>query len=175
MQALSREFPVGLSYGIPFDTTIFVKASIEEVYKTLFEAAILVLIVILIFLQDWRAMLVPATTIPVTIIGAFAAMAALGFTVNTTTLFGIVLAIGIVVDDAIVVVEDVERNLHEGMTPRDAARRTMEDVGGALVAIALVLSAVFVPTAFIPGISGQFYRQFALTIAATVGRASVRI
>ena len=128
--------------------------------------AILVVVVVVLFLQSWRASVIPLVAIPVSLIGTFAVLQAFGFSLNSLSLFGLVLAIGIVVDDAIVVVEDVERNLHEGMTPRDAARRTMEEVGGALVAIALVLSAVFVPTAFIPGISGQFYRQFALTIAS---------
>ncbi len=126
MAELAREFPQGLAYGIPFDTTKFVEQSINEVYKTLFEAAILVLIVILVFLQDWRAMLVPATTVPVTIIGAFAAMAALGFTVNLSTLFAIVLAIGIVVDDAIVVVEGAAHNIEKGMSGRDAAIEAMD-------------------------------------------------
>jgi HAE1 family hydrophobic/amphiphilic exporter-1 len=136
------------------------------VQTTIFEAAILVVLVIVVFLQSWRASLIPLLAIPVSLVGTFAVLQAFGFSLNTLSLFGLVLAIGIVVDDAIVVVEDVERNLDEGMTPRDAARRTMEEVGGALVSIALVLSAVFVPTAFIPGISGQFYRQFALTIAS---------
>ena len=138
----------------------------REVQKTIFEAAILVVVVVVLFLQSWRASVIPLVAIPVSLIGTFAVLQAFGFSLNTLSLFGLVLAIGIVVDDAIVVVEDVERNLDEGMTPRDAARRTMDEVGGALVAIALVLSAVFVPTAFIPGISGQFYRQFALTIAS---------
>jgi hydrophobic/amphiphilic exporter-1 (mainly G- bacteria), HAE1 family len=167
MTELSREFPPGLMQGIPFDTTKFVKASIHEVYKTLYEAAILVLIVILIFLQDWRATLVPATTVPVTLIGAFAAMAALGFTVNLSTLFAIVLAIGIVVDDAIVVVEGAAHNIEKGMNGHDAAIRAMDQLFGPIVGITLVLMAVFLPASFIPGLTGRMYAQFALVIAAT--------
>jgi HAE1 family hydrophobic/amphiphilic exporter-1 len=164
---LSAKFPQGLNYSIPFDTTVFVQASINEVYHTLFEATILVLIVIMVFLQDWRAMLVPATTVPVTIIGAFAAMAALGFTVNFATLFAIVLAIGIVVDDAIIVVEGAAHNLDHGMTPHDAAIKAMAVLLGPIIGITLVLLAVFLPAAFLPGLTGQMYAQFALVIAAT--------
>src|SRR5450432_2044123 len=164
---MSKEFPAGLHYGIPFDTTKFVSASIQEVYKTLFEAGILVLIVILVFLQDWRATLVPATTVPVTIIGAFAAMWALGFSINLLTLFGLILAIGIVVDDAIVIVENASHHIDKGMGPRAATIQAMSEVTGPVIAITLVLMAVFLPTAFLPGITGQMYRQFALTIAAT--------
>jgi HAE1 family hydrophobic/amphiphilic exporter-1 len=167
MQRLSKAFPPGLIYGIPFDTTTFVRASINEVYRTLFIAAILVLIVIMVFVQDWRAMLVPATTVPVTIIGAFAAMAALGFSVNLATLFAIVLAIGIVVDDAIVVVEGAARHIEQGVTPREAAIRAMAELFGPIVGITLVLMSVFLPAAFLPGVSGQLYRQFALVMAAT--------
>ena len=134
---------------------------------TLVEAGILVLIVIVIFLQDWRAMLVPATTIPVTIIGAFAAMAALGFTINTTTMFGIVLAIGIVVDDAIVIVEGVARHIERGMTPHDAAIKAMDELFGPVIGITLVLMSVFLPAAFVPGLTGKMFAQFALVIAAT--------
>jgi HAE1 family hydrophobic/amphiphilic exporter-1 len=167
MAALASEFPQGLNYDIPFDTTKFVKESINEVYKTLYEAAILVLVVILVFLQDWRAMLVPATTVPVTIIGAFAAMAALGFTVNLSTLFAIVLAIGIVVDDAIVVVEGAAHNIEKGMSGHDAAIRAMDELFGPIVGITLVLMSVFLPAAFLPGLTGRMYAQFALVIAAT--------
>ncbi len=167
MAVLARDFPQGLVYGIPFDTTTFVHESINEVYKTLYEAAILVLIVILLFLQDWRAMLVPATTVPVTIIGAFAAMAALGFTVNFSTLFAIVLAIGIVVDDAIVVVEGAAHNIEQGMSGHDAAIRAMDLLFGPIVGITLVLMSVFLPAAFLPGLTGRMYAQFALVIAAT--------
>ena len=168
MDKLKANFPEDLVYSVPFDTTIFVSESIHEVYKTLFEAGALVLIVILVFLQDWRAVLVPATTVPVTIIGAFAAMAALGFSVNTLTLFGLVLAIGIVVDDAIVIVENAAHHIdHDGLDPKHATIKAMDEVIGPVIGITLVLLAVFVPTAFFPGITGQLYRQFALTIAAT--------
>jgi HAE1 family hydrophobic/amphiphilic exporter-1 len=167
MDELAKSFPAGLTYATPFDTTKFVKAAISEVYVTLIEAGVLVLIVILVFLQDWRAMLVPATTVPVTIIGAFAAMAALGFSVNLATLFAIVLAIGIVVDDAIVIVEGVSRYVEQGIPGREAAARAMEELIGPVIGITLVLMSVFVPAAFLPGLTGQLYRQFALVIAAT--------
>ena len=167
MDQLAKSFPPGLSYLTPYDTTKFVRASINEVYRTLIEAGILVLIVILVFLQDWRAMLVPATTVPVTIIGAFAAMAALGFTINLSTLFAIVLAIGIVVDDAIVIVEGVSRYVEQGMPGRQAAEKAMDELIGPVIGITLVLMAVFIPAAFLPGLTGQLYRQFALVIAAT--------
>ena len=167
MAELAKAFPQGLTYGVPFDTTRFVKASIHEVYKTLIEAAVLVLIVILVFLQDWRAMLVPATTVPVTIIGAFAAMAALGFTVNLSTLFAIMLAIGIVVDDAIVIVEGASHHIERGLSPHDAAIKAMDELFGPIVGITLVLMSVFIPAAFLPGLTGQMYAQFALVIAAT--------
>jgi HAE1 family hydrophobic/amphiphilic exporter-1 len=169
MQTLRKSFPPGLDYQIIYNPTEFVRASVVEVEKTLFEALILVVIVVIVFLQSWRAAIIPILAIPVSLVGTFAVMLAAGFSLNNLSLFGLVLAIGIVVDDAIVVVENVERHLSEGMSPREAAHKTMDEVGGALVAIALVLSAVFIPTAFIAGISGQFYRQFALTIAvATV-------
>jgi hydrophobic/amphiphilic exporter-1 (mainly G- bacteria), HAE1 family len=167
MVELAREFPTDLSYAEPFDTTVFVSAAIEEVYRTLIEAAILVLVVILVFLQDWRATLVPATTVPVTIIGAFAAMYALGFTVNLSTLFAIVLAIGIVVDDAIVVVEGAAHHIERGLPPRQAAERAMDELFGPIIGITLVLMSVFVPAAFLPGLTGRMYAQFALVIAAT--------
>ena len=167
MDELAKSFPPGVSYLTPYDTTKFVRAAINEVYRTLFEAAILVLIVILVFLQDWRAMLVPATTVPVTLIGAFAAMAAFGFSINLATLFAIVLAIGIVVDDAIVIVEGVSRYVEEGIPGREAAGRAMDDLMGPVIGITLVLMSVFIPAAFIPGLTGQLYRQFALVIAAT--------
>src|SRR6187551_3578528 len=167
MQDLAKAFPQDVTFDTPFDTTKFVSESINEVYKTLIEAGLLVLVVILIFLQDWRAMLVPATTVPVTIIGAFAAMAALGFTVNTTTLFGIVLAIGIVVDDAIVIVEGVAHHIERGMTPHDAAIKAMDELFGPIIGITLVLMSVFIPAAFMPGLTGQLYAQFALVISAT--------
>jgi hydrophobic/amphiphilic exporter-1 (mainly G- bacteria), HAE1 family len=167
MKTLAKDFPEGLVYSVPFDTTTFVQASVQEVYKTLFEAAILVLIVILVFLQDWRAMLVPATTVPVTIIGAFAAMAAMGFSVNLSTLFAIILAIGIVVDDAIVVVEGAAHHIEAGLTPHDAAIRAMQQLLGPIIGITLVLLSVFLPAAFLPGLTGRMYAQFALVIAAT--------
>jgi HAE1 family hydrophobic/amphiphilic exporter-1 len=167
MTELAGSFPQGVKSDIPFDTTTFVKASIDEVYKTLIEAGLLVLVVILIFLQDWRAMLVPATTVPVTIIGAFAAMAALGFTVNLSTLFAIVLAIGIVVDDAIVVVEGAAHNVERGMSGPQAAIRAMDQLFGPIIGITLVLVSVFLPAAFLPGLTGRMYAQFALVIAAT--------
>ena len=167
MDELAREFPADLVYDIPFNTTKFVDEAIKEVYKTLIEAAVLVLIVILIFLQDWRAMLIPATTVPVTIIGAFAAMAALGFSVNLSTLFAIVLAIGIVVDDAIVIVEGVAHHIERGLTPHDASIKAMDELFGPIIGITLVLMSVFIPAAFMPGLTGKMYSQFALVIAAT--------
>ena len=167
MQVLAKAFPQDVTYDTPFDTTKFVSESINEVYKTLIEAGLLVLVVILIFLQDWRAMLVPATTVPVTIIGAFAAMAALGFTVNISTLFAIVLAIGIVVDDAIVVVEGAAHNIEKGMSGHDAAISAMDALFAPIIGITLVLISVFLPSAFLPGLTGQMYAQFALVIAAT--------
>jgi HAE1 family hydrophobic/amphiphilic exporter-1 len=164
---MAKQFPPGLNYSIPFDTTIFVKASISEVYKTLFEAGILVLIVILVFLQNFRATLVPATTVPVTIIGAFIAMLALGFSINLLTLFALVLAIGIVVDDAIVIVEGVSQHIERGTPPKEAAIITMKELIGPVLGITLVLMAVFVPAGFMPGLTGSMYSQFALVIAAT--------
>jgi HAE1 family hydrophobic/amphiphilic exporter-1 len=167
MTELARAFPQGIKYDTPFDTTKFVNASIHEVYKTLIEAGFLVLVVILVFLQDWRAMLVPATTVPVTIIGAFAAMAALGFTINLSTLFAIVLAIGIVVDDAIVVVEGAAHNIEQGMSGHDAAIKAMDQLFAPIVGITLVLISVFLPASFLAGLTGRIYAQFALVIAAT--------
>lgn len=167
MEVLKARFPEGVDYRIVYDTTVFVQESILSVYHTLIEAFILVFIVVLVFLQNWRATLIPMIAVPVSLIGTFAFMAILGFSLNNLSLFGLVLAIGIVVDDAIVVVENVERWMSQGLAPRDAARKAMEEVTGPVIAIALVLCAVFVPTAFMAGISGQFYRQFALTIAAS--------
>jgi len=164
---LSKDFPPGLAYSIPFDTTLFVKASIDDVYHTLIEAGVLVLIVIMVFLQDWRAMLVPATTVPVTILGAFVAMAGLGFSVNLITLFGIILSIGIVVDDAIIIVEGAAHHMELGLPPKKAAVAAMSELLGPIIGITLVLSAVFLPVAFLPGVTGQIYRQFALVIAST--------
>ncbi|MEO9385611.1 efflux RND transporter permease subunit, partial [Chromobacterium phragmitis] len=169
MLRLSKSFPTGLSYGIPYDTTKFVEVSIEEVYKTLGEAMVLVFLVVFLFLQNWRATLIPCLAVPVSIVGAFAGMYAFGFTINTLTLFGLVLAIGIVVDDAIVVLENVERLMtQEGLSPREASLKAMQEVSGALVAIVLVLCSVFIPVAFLGGIAGQMYKQFAMTIAVSV-------
>jgi hydrophobe/amphiphile efflux-1 (HAE1) family protein len=169
MAELSKSFPAGIRYDIVYNPTVFISQSVEAVIHTMFEAVILVVVVIIVFLQTWRASVIPIVAIPVSLIGTFAMLAALGFSLNNLSLFGLVLAIGIVVDDAIVVVENVERNIREGLSPRDAAYKTMEEVGGALVAIALVLSAVFIPSTFLTGILGQFFRQFAVTIAtATV-------
>lgn len=164
---MAKDFPPGMEYHIPFDTTVFVKASVTEVYKTLIEAGILVLIVIVVFLQNFRATLVPATTVPVTIIGAFAAMAMMGYTVNLLTLFGLVLAIGIVVDDAIVVVEGVTQQIERGLTPKDASIEAMRQLLGPIIGITLVLMAVFLPAGFMPGLTGQMYAQFSLVIAST--------
>src|SRR5204863_4440699 len=166
MDELSKSFPPGMAYRGAYNTAEFVQQSVNEVIQTLFEAVVLVVLVIILFLQTWRAAIIPVVAIPVSLIGTFFVMASFGFSLNNLTLFGLVLAIGIVVDDAIVVVENVERYLSEGMSPREAAHKTMDEVGGALLAIALVLCAVFIPTAFIPGISGAFYQQFALTIAS---------
>jgi hydrophobe/amphiphile efflux-1 (HAE1) family protein len=165
MVKLKANFPKGLDYNIGYNPTEFIAQSISELIKTIYEAMVLVVIVVLVFLQGWRPAIIPIIAIPVSLVGTFAAMAALGYAINNLTLFGLVLAVGIVVDDAIVVVENVERHLRDGMGRRDAALRTMEEVGGALVSIALVLCAVFVPTAFLGGISGLFFQQFAVTIA----------
>ncbi|MQT14691.1 efflux RND transporter permease subunit [Segnochrobactrum spirostomi] len=167
MKELAAAFPAGLDYKVSFDSTKFVTASIDEVYETLIIAAALVLAVILVFLQDWRATLVPATTVPVTIIGAFAAMAIMGYTVNTTSLFALVLAIGIVVDDAIVIVEGVARHMEAGLSGRDASVKAMSELTGPVIGITLVLMAVFLPAATLSGLTGKMYQQFALVIAAT--------
>jgi hydrophobe/amphiphile efflux-1 (HAE1) family protein len=176
MAELSKSFPKGLEYRIVYNPTEFIEVSIRELYKTIFEAVGLVVLVMLVFLQTWRASLIPVLAIPVSLIGTFAVMQAFGFSINMLTLFGLVLAVGIVVDDAIVVVENVERRLKEGLSPAEAARVSMDEVGTALIAIAIVLSAVFIPTAFVGGITGQFYRQFAVTIAtATIISAFVSL
>jgi multidrug efflux pump len=167
MEELKAKFPAGVDYKIVYDTTVFIDESVREVYKTLFEAFVLVFIVVLVFLQDWRATLLPMIDVPVSLIGTFAVMAALGFSLNNLTLFGLVLAIGIVVDDAIVVVENIERWMATGLAPREATLKAMAEITGPVIAITLVLSSVFIPTAFLAGITGQFYRQFALTIAAS--------
>jgi multidrug efflux pump len=167
MKELKAHFPPGIDYAVVYDTTPFINESIREVFETLFDAVVLVALVVLVFLQNWRSALIPLIAVPVAVIGTFAVMAAMGFSLNNLTLFGLVLAIGIVVDDAIVVVEAVEHHIEHGMSPRDATIRAMEQVSGPVVAIGLVLSAVFVPCAFITGITGQFFRQFALTIAVS--------
>jgi len=162
---LAKSFPPGMQYTIIYDPTQFIQQSVNAVIETIFEAVILVILVILLFLQTWRAAVIPIVAIPISLIGTFFMMSVFGFSLNNLSLFGLVLAIGIVVDDAIVVVENVERNIEKGLSPRDAAIQSMDEVGGALVAISLVLCSVFIPAAFITGISGQFFRQFALTIA----------
>ena len=167
MESLKKDFPPGLDYSVVYNPTEFIQASVDAVIETLFEALLLVVIVVILFLQTWRAAIIPLMAIPVSLIGAFAVMSAVGLSFNTLSLFGLVLAIGIVVDDAIVVVENVERYLTQGMSPKAAAHKTMDEVGGALIAISLVLIAVFLPTAFISGLQGSFYKQFAITIAAS--------
>jgi len=165
MKELKKDFPEGLDYRIAYDTSAFIRESIRAVIETLIIAIILVIFVVVLFLQNWRASLIPLVSVPVSLIGTFAAMTAFGFSINNLSLFGLVLAIGIVVDDAIVVVENVERHIAEGLSPVDATHKAMDEVSGAVIAIALVLSAVFIPTAFVSGITGRFYQQFALTIA----------
>ncbi len=167
MVEMSKDFPPGLTYATHYDTTKFVDQTIHDVYKTLLEAGLLVLIVILVFLQNWRATLVPATTVPVTIIGAFAAMMMLGFGINLMTLFALILCIGIVVDDAIVIVENASYHIEHGQPPKEATIKAMEEITGPVMGITLVLVSVFLPAAFLPGITGQLFRQFALVIAST--------
>ncbi len=168
MKELSKTFPAGISYDVPLDTTKAVTAGIHEIVLTLFEALALVVLVVFIFLQGWRATLIPLLAVPVSLIGTFIIFPALGFSINTLSLFGLVLAIGLVVDDAIIVVEAVEHHIEEGMDPKAATEKAMEEVGGPVIAIALILAAVFIPTAFIPGITGRLYQQFAVTIAISV-------
>ncbi|CAM3918817.1 efflux RND transporter permease subunit [Roseateles saccharophilus] len=165
MERLKPSFPAGVDYSIVYDPTRFVQTSIEKVVHTLFEAVGLVVLVVIIFLQTWRASIIPLVAVPVSIVGTFAVLLLLGFSINTLTLFGLVLAIGIVVDDAIVVVENVERNIQDGLTPHNATVKAMQEVSGPIIAIALVLCAVFIPLTLVPGLSGQFYKQFAVTIA----------
>ncbi|MGF6227166.1 hydrophobe/amphiphile efflux-1 (HAE1) family protein [Inquilinus ginsengisoli] len=167
MQTLAQAFPPGLDYKIIYNPTIFIGKSVKQVIETIFEAILLVVAVVFLFLQSWRASIIPVIAIPVSLVGTFAILFALGISLNNLSLFGLVLAVGIVVDDAIVVVENVERNLHLGLSPAAAAHKTMDEVGGALIAIALTLCAVFVPSAFLSGISGEFFRQFAVTISAS--------
>src|SRR5882672_2547190 len=165
MEELKKNFPEGLEYSIVYDPTVFVRGSIEAVIHTLLVAVALVVLVVILFLQTWRASIIPLLSVPISIIGTFAIMFMFGFSINALSLFGLVLAIGIVVDDAIVVVENVERSIENGLSPRDATLKAMREVTGPIIAIALVLCAVFVPIGFISGLTGQFYRQFALTIA----------
>src|SRR5437879_11471878 len=165
MDRVKKCFPEGVDYKIVYDPPVFVRESIHAVGHTFIEALILVVLVVLVFLQTWRASVIPLLALPVSLVGTFSIMLLLGFSLNTLSLFGLVLAIGIVVDDAIVVVENVERNIALGHEPHEASRRATDEVSGTIVAIALVLCAVFVPTAFIVGLSGEFYKQFALTIA----------
>ncbi len=167
MEELKGRFPEGVDYTIAYDTTPFIVESVNEVFNTLRDAVILVAFVVLLFLQNWRSALIPLVAVPVAIVGTFAVMAALGFSLNNLTLFGLVLAIGIVVDDAIVVVEAVEHHIEHGLAPREATIMAMNQVSSPVIAVGLVLTAVFVPCAFISGITGQFYRQFALTIATS--------
>ncbi|ANN76053.1 efflux RND transporter permease subunit [Bordetella flabilis] len=167
MQDLKKEFPTGVDYKIIYDPTIFIGKSVDEVVRTIIEAIILVVAVVFLFLQNWRATIIPVVAIPISLLGSFIVLDLFGISLNNLSLFGLVLAVGIVVDDAIVVVENVERNIHRGLSPTEAAHRTMDEVGGALVSIALTLCAVFVPAAFLSGISGIFFRQFAVTIAAS--------
>jgi len=166
VESASKDFPPGIVYSIPYNPTEYVSASVEAVQETLLEAVLLVIVVVMVFLQTWRAAIIPILAIPIALVGTFAVQLALGFSINSLSLFALVLAVGIVVDDAIVVVEAVEKHIRDGLKPREAAHRTMQEVSGALIAIGLVLTAVFVPTAFVSGIPGIFYRQFAVTIAA---------
>lgn len=173
MEALKKDFPPGVGYSIVYNPTDFIRYSVDEVIKTLEEAILLVVLVVILFLQTWRAAIIPILAIPVSLIGTFFVMGAVGVTFNTLSLFGLVLAIGIVVDDAIVVVENVERYLRQGFSPKEAAHKTMDEVGGALIAISLVLIGVFLPTAFITGLQGTFYKQFAITIAASTAISAI--
>ncbi len=167
MEQLKAGWPEGIDYRIAYDTSLFVRDSVNDVVRTLFDAVILVAIVVLVFLQSWRAAIIPLIAVPVGIVGTFSIMLLLGFSLNNISLFGLVLAIGIVVDDAIVVVENVERWMEKGLSPKEASRKAMDEVTGPIVAVGLVLCAVFVPCAFIGGITGQFFRQFAVTIAVS--------
>ena len=164
-EELSANFPAGVTYRIVWDPTVFVRESIRAVGQTLIEAVFLVVLVVILFLQTWRASIIPLIAVPVSIVGTFAWLYLLGYSINTLTLFGLVLAVGIVVDDAIVVVENVERYIEEGLDPLAAAHQAMKEVSGPIIAIALVLCAVFVPMAFLSGVTGEFYKQFAITIA----------
>ncbi len=165
MEDLKTRFPEGVDYTIVYDPTVFVRESINAVVRTMLEAVVLVVLVVILFLQTWRASIIPLVAVPVSIVGTFAVLLGFGFSINTLSLFGLVLAIGIVVDDAIVVVENVERHIARGLSPREATHVAMDEVSRPIIAITLVLCAVFVPVSFVSGLTGQFYRQFALTIA----------
>src|ERR1019366_6834535 len=165
---MKQRFPQDIDYAISLDQTSAVTEGMKEIVKTLLIAIVLVILVVYLFLQDWRATLIPMLAVPVSLVGTFLLFPVLGFSINTLSLFGLVLAIGLVVDDAIVVVEGIQRHIEEGLSPKDAARKAMDELTGPVVGIALVLSAVFVPTVFIPGITGRLYQQFALTIAISV-------
>ena len=165
METLKKSFPQGMDYKIIYDPTQFVRQSIDAVVETLLEAVLLVVLVVILFLQTWRASIIPLVAVPVSVIGTFAVLYALGFSINTLSLFGLVLAIGIVVDDSIVVVENVERHIANGLKPLEATKKAMSEVSRPIIAITLVLCAVFIPVAFVEGLTGEFYRQFALTIA----------
>jgi HAE1 family hydrophobic/amphiphilic exporter-1 len=173
MTGLAGRFPQDLTYAVTYDTTLYVETSMREVVITLGQALLLVVLVVFIFLQDWRSTLIPAIAIPVSLIGTFAALLVMGFTINTVSLFGLILAIGVVVDDAIVVVENVQRHMADGLNSRDATRKAMEEVSGPVVATTLVLLAVFVPVAFTPGLTGRLFEQFAATIAVAVSLSSI--
>lgn len=169
MEEISRNFPEGITYSIPFDMTTYISESIHHVYRTLFEALILVILVVFLSLQSWRATLIPIVAVPISLIGTFGVMLVFGFSLNLLTLLGLILAIGIVVDDAIVVVENVDRIMNEEhLSPYEATKKAMRSLGGALIAMSLVLCAVFVPVSFLSGITGQLYRQFTITIAVSV-------
>src|SRR5512147_3189904 len=168
MEELKKSFPPDLDYTVALDTTLAVTEGMKEIKQTFFEALILVILVVFIFLQGWRATLIPLLAVPVSLVGTFALFPMLGFSINTLSLFGLVLAIGLVVDDAIVVVEAVEHHIEHGLSPKEASLKAMEEVSGPVIAIAIILAAVFVPTAFIPGITGRLYQQFAVTIAVSV-------
>ncbi len=168
MEKLKKSFPPDLDYAVALDTTLSVTAGMKEIEHTLVEAIILVIIVVFIFLQGWRATLIPLLAVPVSLVGTFALFPLFGFSINTLSLFGLVLAIGLVVDDAIVVVEIVEHHIEKGLSPKEAALKGMQEVAGPVMAIAIILAAVFLPTAFIPGITGRLYQQFAVTIAISV-------
>ena len=168
MEEMKKGFPPDLDYVVSLDTTLAVTEGMKEIEHTLVEALVLVILVVFVFLQGWRATLIPLLAVPVSLVGTFMFFPLFGFSINTLSLFGLVLAIGLVVDDAIVVVEAVEHHIHQGLSPKDATFKAMEEVSGPVIAIAIILAAVFVPTAFIPGITGRLYQQFALTIAISV-------